>query len=242
MSSTSFGSDTKVIKNKVNGYRYSPDGLQKANLLNYYIPYSAGALSSSTEDLLVWMRALHTGKVLSEPMYLSMISPGKLNDGTAVSYAKGLVNFSNYGHNVIAHTGGIPGFLSDTRYLPDNDLYIICIVNTIGPRERGGSFFADGMTWKLLEKKEYEKVALDIDTNPLQGTYRGQIRRAEQSIEIASIENGITRQTIGEEQIDTLTVYVGNNTWMDGNDKISIENTEYRVDKQYNYYILKKEK
>lgn len=49
------------------------------------------------------MRALHTGKVLTEPMYQTMISPDNLNDGTSVSYAKGLVNFSNYGHNEIAH-------------------------------------------------------------------------------------------------------------------------------------------
>jgi len=38
-----------------------------------------------------------------------------------------------------------------------------------------------------------------------------------------------------------LEVYVGNNTWMNGNDKITIENGEYRIDKTYNYYILKKE-
>jgi CubicO group peptidase (beta-lactamase class C family) len=238
---TSYSSNTKVIKNKVNGYRYASNGLQKIGYLNYGIPYSAGSLSSTTEDLLIWMRALHTGKVLSEPMYQSMICPSKLNDGTPVSYAKGLVNFSNYGHNVIAHTGGIPGFLSDTRYFPDNDLYIICIVNTIGPRERGGSFFADEMTWKLLEKKEYKQVALDIDTKALQGTYTGQTRDTIQSIEIKSIESGITRQVKGEEKIDTLKVYIGNHTWMDGNDKITIENNEYRADKIYNYYILKKE-
>jgi CubicO group peptidase (beta-lactamase class C family) len=237
---TFYSSNTKIIKNKVNGYRYASNGLQKIGYLNYGIPYSAGSLSSTTEDLLIWMRALHTGKVLSEPMYQSMISPSKLKDGTPISYAKGLVNFSNYGHKVIAHTGGIPGFLSDTRYFPDNDLYIICIINTIGPRERGGSFFADEMTWKLLEKKEYKQVALDIDNNALQGTYTGQIRRAKQSIKIKSVGTGITRQTIGEEQIDTLKVYVGNNTWMDGNDKVTIKNNEYRVDKIYNYYILKK--
>jgi hypothetical protein len=87
---------------------------------------------------------------------------------------------------------------------------------------------------------------LDIDTKAIQGTYTGQTRGGrdsdgKQSIEINSIENGITRQVKGEEKIDTLDVYVGNNTWMEGNDKIIIENGEYRIDKVYNYYILKKE-
>jgi CubicO group peptidase (beta-lactamase class C family) len=239
MKSTSYTSNTKVTINKVNGYSYTPEGLQQNGYLNYDIPYSAGALSSTTEDLLTWMQALHTGKVLSEPMYQSLISPNKLNDGTPISYAKGLVNFSNYGHQEIGHDGGGFGFLSDTRYFPDDDVYVISLVNTTGPR--GGSFFADKITWKLLDKKEYKQVPLDIDVKAIQGIYKGQTRDTIQSLEIKSIENGITRQPIGEEKIDTLNVYVGNNTWMDGNDKITIENNEYRVDKIYNYYILKKE-
>jgi CubicO group peptidase (beta-lactamase class C family) len=240
MSNTSYTSNTKVTKNKVSGYGYTPKGLQQNGYLNYDIPYSAGALSSTTEDLLKWMRALHTGKVLSDPMYQSMINPNKLNDGTTVSYAKGLFNFSNYGHQEIGHDGGGFGFLSDTRYFPDDDLYVISLVNNTGPR--GGSFFADKITWKLLDKKEYKKVAVDVDTKSIQGVYKGQARDTIQSLEIKSIDNGITRQIIGNEKIDTLKTYIGNNTWMDGNDKITIENNEYRIDKIWNYYILKKEK
>ncbi len=239
MNNTNYCSNSKVVKNKVYGYNYSPNGLQQKPYLNHIWPYSAGSLCSTTEDLLIWMSALHTGKVLTKPMYLSMINPDKLNDGTSVSYAKGLVNFSNFGHKEIAHGGGIHGFLSDTRYFPDEDLYIICLVNTTGPN--GGSFFADNITWKLLDKKEYKSVELDSDFKNIQGTYKGAVRGSMQSLEVKSIINGITLQSLGEEKIDTLKVYIGNNTWMDGNDRITIENDEYRVDNTYNYYILKKE-
>jgi CubicO group peptidase (beta-lactamase class C family) len=239
MSNTSYTSNTKVTKKKVSGYGYTPKGMQQNDYLNYNIPYSAGALSSTTEDLLKWMRAIHTGKVLSDPMYQSMINPNKLNDGTTVSYAKGLLNFSNYGHQEIGHDGGGFGFLTDTRYFPDDDLYIICLINTEGPR--GGDFFADKMTWKLLDKKEYKKVELDFDTNGIEGIYTGQTRNTIQTLDIKSIENGITRQTKGKEKIDTLKTYIGNNTWMDGNNKITIKNNEYRIDKIWNYYIFKKE-
>ncbi|QJP34678.1 beta-lactamase family protein [Nonlabens sp. Ci31] len=246
MSSTSFGSNTTVVKNKVNGYNYDPNGLQKMSFLNYYIPYSAGSFVSSSEYLLIWTRALHNGKVLSEPMYQSMVSPGKLNDGTTVRYAKGLANFSNYGHKEISHGGAIAGFSSFVQYYPEVDLYIITLVNTIGPKKTG-RFFGYETAWELLDKQEYEQATLDFDTIDIQGTYIGQTRGGrdtdgKQSIEINSIKNGITRQVMGEEKIDTLKVYVGSNTWMDGNDKITIENNEYRVDKIYNYYILKKEK
>jgi CubicO group peptidase (beta-lactamase class C family) len=239
MDNTSYCSNSKVVKNKVYGYNYSPNGLLQKSYLNHTWPYAAGSLCSTTEDLLIWMKALHGGKVLTPPMYLSMISPEKLNNGSSVSYAKGLVNFSNFGHKEIAHGGGISGFLTDTRYFPNKDLYIICLINTTGPK--GGSFFADEVTWKLLKKQEYKGVDLNIDTNNLQGKYTGTIRGSTHSLEVKSIKKGITVQSVGEEKIDTLKVYVGNNTWMSGNNRITIENEEYRLDEIYNYYILKKE-
>lgn len=239
MHNTSYCSNTKIVKNKVYGYNYSPNGLLQKSYLNHTWPYAAGSLCSTTEDLLIWMKALHGGKVLTPPMYLSMISPEKLNNGSSVSYAKGLVNFSNFGHKEIAHGGGISGFLTDTRYFPNKDLYIICLINTTGPK--GGSFFADEVTWKLLKKQEYKGVDLNIDINNLQGKYTGTIRGSTHSLEVKSIKKGITVQSVGEEKIDTLKVYVGNNTWMSGNNRITIENEEYRLDEIYNYYILKKE-
>ncbi len=242
MHSTSFGSNKKVVKNKVNGYNYDPDGLQKMNYLNYYIPYSAGSLTSSTDDLLIWTQALHSGKILSEPMYQSMITPGQLNDGTTVRYAKGWANFSNYGHQEISHGGAIAGFSSFVQYYPDDDLYIITLVNTIGPKKTG-RFFGYEITWKLLDKKMPANLALDIDPKLLEGLYTGPTRgNYKDSIQVKSIADGIIIHKLKTNKIDTLKVYVGNSTWMDGNDKINIANDKYRVDNIYNYYILKKEK
>lgn len=238
MNNTTYCSNSKVVKNKVYGYNYSANGLMQKPYLNHTWPYSAGSLCSTTEDLLIWMRALHSEKALSKPMYLSMISPDKLTNGAKVSYAKGLVNFSNFGHKEIAHEGAINGFLTDTRYFPKEELYIICLVNTTGPN--GGNFFADKITWKLLNKIEYRQADLDVDLMDIQGTYTGATRGSTQSIKVKSITNAITIQAAGKEKIDTLNVYVGNNTWRNANDKITIENNEYRIDNIYNYYILKK--
>lgn len=240
MKNTSYCSITDIVENKVYGYRYSPSGLKQGGYQKHVWPYSAGSLCSTTGDLLIWMKALHNGKVLKAPMYQSMISPDKLNNGEMVRYAKALVNFSNYGHKEISHGGAITGFSSYVQYFPDDDLYIICLVNTGGPKKTG-QFFGNNITWKLLDKKEYKNVAVDVDTKSIQGVYKGQTRDTIQSLEIKSIDNGITRQTIGKEKIDTLKTYIGNNTWMDGNDIITIENDEYRIDKKLNYYILKKE-
>ena len=214
ISNTSYYSTTKVVSRKVYGYNYSPKGLQQKPYLDHTWPFAAGSLWSTTEDLLTWMNALHYRQKLADPLYQSLIIPDTLKDGTPLQYAKGLVNHSNFGHKEISHGGGIHGFLSDTRYFPEEDLYIICLINTTGPK--GGGFFADDITWKLLDEKEYEGLDLDIDVVQLEGEYTGAARGTTLSLEVNTIANGITVQAVGDEKIDTLEVYVENHPWMDG--------------------------
>jgi CubicO group peptidase (beta-lactamase class C family) len=231
-------SNTKVVKNKVYGYTFIKNGLQQKQYLNHTWPFAAGSLCSTTKDLLIWMKALHNGKVLSDSLYQSMITPGKLNDGSTLRYADGLVNFSNYSHKEIAHIGGINGFLSDTRYFPDDNLYIICLVNTAGPH--GASYFADKITWKLLDKIEYTPHKIDINLHSLAGKYRGQVGRII-TLEVRDIPNALIIAIEGQKNADTLQTYLGNSTWADGNSKIIFKNNECKEDYIYGYYILKKE-
>lgn len=239
MHNTSYCSVSTVRKDKVYGYGYTPSGLQQKGYQNHNWPYAAGSLCSTTEDLLIWMTALHQGKVFSEATYQSLITPGQLNDGANILYAKALVNYSDFGHQRIGHGGGIQGFLTDTRYYPDEELYIICLVNTTGPQ--GANDFADAITWELLDKELPQPTELDVDTKGLEGSYTGAIRGAySHTIEVKSIDRGLTIRSEGEEQVDTLNTYIGNYTWADGNTRIHIKNNEYRYVNPYSYFILKK--
>ncbi|GMN04718.1 hypothetical protein MTsPCn5_01060 [Croceitalea sp. MTPC5] len=239
MRNTYYCSTSQVVSDKANGYDFSPDGLQQKQYLNHAWPYAAGSLCSTTEDLLIWMDALHNEKVLNKAQYQELVTPKTLNSGVKVNYAMGLTNFMNYGHQEISHGGGIPGFLSDTRYYPKEDLYIICLVNTTGPH--GGSFFADLITWNILEKIEYQSIELDFDPEELVGTYSGQTRGGRQSVKIDAVTNGITMQFDGDDKIDTLKTYIGNHTWMDGNTKIKIRDGLSTTNQVYGFYIMKKE-
>lgn len=240
MTSTSYSSNTEITKNKVYGYNYAPDGLKQKSYLNHLWPYAAGSLSSSTKDLLTWMTVLHQGKVLSDTLYQSLITPGQLKDGSNLNYAKAFVNYSDFGNHRIGHGGTINGFSTNTRYYPDEDLYVICLVNTTGPKR--SSFFADAITWELIDKKTPQSMKLDIDTKFLEGKYSGAVRGYyNRSLDIKSILNGLTIQWMGSEKADTLKTYIGNNTWTEGNTKIIIKNNEYRIVGPQAYYILKKE-
>lgn len=51
---------------------------------------AAGALCSTAGDMITWLQALHGGKVLTPKSYGEMITPARLNDGTALRYSMGL--------------------------------------------------------------------------------------------------------------------------------------------------------
>ena len=82
---------------------------------------------------MAWNRALHGGRILSPAAYRELVTPGTLNDGTRIRYAKGLVVDSLAGRPVLRHGGGINGFLTDLAYFPEDSLTIAVLINTAGP-------------------------------------------------------------------------------------------------------------
>jgi len=67
-------SNTQIVRNRAQGYSMSEDGLVHAAYLNYMIPYAAGSVCSTSEDLVSWMQQLHNGQVLSDAMYAELIN------------------------------------------------------------------------------------------------------------------------------------------------------------------------
>ena len=239
MNNTYYCSTTKIVKDKAYGYGYTPDGLKQKSYLDHTWPFAAGSLCSTRSDLLIWLQALHQGKALNDELYKLLITPDALNDGTPIRYAKGIDNFSNNGHHQISHGGGINGFLSETRYFPDEDLYIVCLVNTTGPQ--GAGFFAEALTWELLDKKVGKTVVMEVDAQAISGTYTGPARGRNLSLVVAVLEDAITVAEVGRDDIDTLTAYIGHNTWMDDNDIITLKNDEFHLDRVSGHYVLRKE-
>jgi CubicO group peptidase (beta-lactamase class C family) len=239
MHNTYYCSTSKVIKNKAYGYQYSPDGLVQKPYLDHTWPFAAGSLCSTTRDLLTWLQALHGGEVLSEKSYQMMVTPESLNDGSQLRYAMGLSHYMDFGNELIGHGGGINGFLSSTGYYPQQDFVVICLVNTTGPQ--GAGFFTDQLTWKVLEKMETQGVEMEGSLASLAGTYSGPVRGQDISVQVDVLLDGITLLPEGGEEPDTVRTYIGDNTWMDGNDLISIKDGLLRVDQVGGYYVLRKE-
>lgn len=238
MNNTYYCSTSKVVRGKAYGYGFSPEGLQQKSYLDHTWPYAAGSLCSTTQDLYKWLRALHNGNVLSKESYEMMITPGMLNDGSQLRYAMGLTHFNKDGNEIIEHGGGINGFLSSSGYYPEEDLYVICLVNTTGPQ--GAGFFADELTWQIIDKNEVPVMEMESSLASIAGTYAGPVRGRDYSLEVGVLADAITLLGEGDEEADTLKTYVGNNTWRDGNDIITIKDGILRADQIYGYYVMKK--
>ncbi len=91
------------------------------------VPFSAGALYSTTEDLLRWEQGLFGGKLLSKESLLKMTTPYK---GV---YALGLIIGIDYGHKVIQHGGAVQGFYAFLAYYPNDKITVAVLSNVFSP-------------------------------------------------------------------------------------------------------------
>jgi CubicO group peptidase (beta-lactamase class C family) len=126
MHDSGYDSNTAIIKRRASGYIRTPAGYVNAGYIHMSIPHAAGALYSTTGDLLKWEQALFAGKVVSKASLDRMITPFK-ND-----YALGLTSTLDKGRRVISHGGGIDGFNTHLAYYPDTRTVIVALSNVNG--------------------------------------------------------------------------------------------------------------
>ncbi len=126
MNDSGYDSNSAIILHRASGYTPGPGGPVNASYIDMSIPFSAGALYSTTHDLLRWDEALYGGKVLSAAALKKMTTPFKQN------YACGLMIQTVQGHTVYEHAGGIEGFNTDMAYYPDEKIALIALSNLNG--------------------------------------------------------------------------------------------------------------
>ena len=126
MKDSGYDSNSAVITRRAAGYEPGPNGPINAGFIHMSIPHAAGALYSTTEDLLRWEQGLFGGKVVSAASLQKMTTPFK-ND-----YAFGLTVRTEKGRKVISHGGGIEGFSTSLIYYPDDKLTIAVLGNLNG--------------------------------------------------------------------------------------------------------------
>ncbi len=120
----------------------------------------AGAIRSSTEDLVRWHDALLSGRALKPESVAAMLSPMKLDNGQFVvaeheGYGFGLRLGMEFGRPYVMHGGMVNGFASHLRSYPLDRLTVACLYNCDGVG--GGGF------WLAQHKLRLEASRLGLD-------------------------------------------------------------------------------
>jgi D-alanyl-D-alanine carboxypeptidase len=182
MQDSGYDDSSIILKNRAQGYRSVTDGFRNAEYLDMSLPYAAGSLYSTVNDLYRWDRALYTDKVLKQSSREKMWTPVKNEYGYGWSIGKA------HQHKQIAHGGGINGFSTFIARYPDDDAVVIVLSNN--ERANTGAI-AGGLSGILFGEKvdlPWDRKEVSIDAKILD-RYVGSYLAGPMTIAITS-ENG----------------------------------------------------
>ena len=156
MADTAVDDARDVVPGRASGYSLVggvAGKFRNADFTDMSVPYAAGALRSTAQDMVRWNAALFGGKLLKPESLKEMLAPGRLRNGaedqSAIAwpggkafappagyapgpYAFGLEHHSEDGRRIIGHDGAIAGFDALMQTYVDEGLTIIVLTNTNG--------------------------------------------------------------------------------------------------------------
>lgn len=170
MTSSCYGDDSKIIKLRASGYQPGSEGPVNADYMSMYLPYAAGSVMSTVDDLYKWHRAVHSYMLVEKETLEMAHTPYRLSDGKSTGYGYGWFLSHLQGSPTIEHGGGINGYLTNSVYLPDEDVFVALFSNNNGKAPEFSSLkmaaLAIGKPLKTTEMKLSETAL-----NEFQGIY-----------------------------------------------------------------------
>ncbi len=134
MTDTGLDVSATILPKRADGY--SPGGgdggVVNAGYVYMGIPTGAGAMYSTTGDLMKWQRGLFGGKILSKESLAEYVTPTPYDAFSGSRYAHGVSVFSDDDNTSYAHGGGIQGFNAWLAYDPDREVTVVVLANLNG--------------------------------------------------------------------------------------------------------------
>lgn len=156
MCDSGYDAHDTVIVRRASGYTKNAGGhVSNASYLDMSLPYAAGSLYSTIEDLLRWTHGLFGGQIISETSLCKMTKPFKEDYGFGVEIK------AIEGINTVMHIGGINGFNSTLLYVPatKTTIAVLSNLNTPGYVWDVG-FLSKNIALKLLALTHGKQVLL----------------------------------------------------------------------------------
>ena len=137
MNATGYDNHADILKNRATGYEKQAGNYVNSRYLDMSIPYAAGSLYSTAEDLYLWDQALYTNTILSQK-YMELYFKPYISAWGDNHYAYGWgVGYENLGKSTdsiytISHGGGINGFNTNIARTPSDKSLVVLLNNTGG--------------------------------------------------------------------------------------------------------------
>lgn len=122
MTNTGYYDGVKVLPNLATGYSYDKEPIQAA-YADASLSLGAFGMYSTTEDLLLWDRALRSCRLLDKRLTDKMVTPHR------GSYACGWMVTDVCGRTCLHHFGDVSGFICDFLRFADDEATIVFLSN-----------------------------------------------------------------------------------------------------------------
>ena len=129
MTSTGYDHHATLLQKRASGYEKTTDGYVNAAYLDMALPYAAGSIYSTVEDLYKWDQSLYEDKIISASSKKLMFAPGLSNYGYGFFISDQPIGKTDQKTKVIQHSGGINGFNSLLTRVVDKQQTIIILDN-----------------------------------------------------------------------------------------------------------------
>ena len=185
MKQTGYDNPLEIIRNRAAGYQRQGGEIINAAYMDMTIPFAAGALYSTTGDLLIWDQALYTEKLVSRKSLDEIFTPFKGESGYGYGWSIG----KTFDRRVIAHGGGIYGFATQITRFPEDRVTVIVLSNIqaapAGKIANDLSAIVFGASYEI--PKERKEIAVEPK---ILEKYVGQYQVAPNLIITVMLENG----------------------------------------------------
>lgn len=161
--------------NRALGYEPGADDdeLEMAHAIDMSVPFAAGAVRSTANDLVRWHRAITGDKILTAQSRRKLFQVEPATGGA--HYAYGWTVQTVDGKRVVSHSGGIDGFSTQLSCVPDDDVVIVVWSNNTGVQTKpiADAALAAVMGKSIEPPVEPEPARLEMEVvAKLIGSYR----------------------------------------------------------------------
>ena len=177
MKQTGYDNPSRILTNRAAGYARQAGETVNAAYMDMTIPYAAGGLYSTTEDLFRWDRALYGDTLVSQKSLAEIFTPFKGGYGYGWSIGQ------RFDRQAIAHGGGIYGFATQVDRFPADRVTVIVLSNVeTAPAGRMANDLA-AMVFGARYEIPRERQAIPLEPSLL-AQYVGQYKIASPAIDI----------------------------------------------------------